>query len=253
MAIYRKRGYKPQSKAEAAQEEKRGSTTAGVFSTLDRRAARIEAWVQKKQSYILGVIGVIAIGVLGYLGYHEFIQKPKEAGASNALFYPQHYFNEALSSETAKDSLFTLALNGAEGKSGFLGVIEDYPGTQAANLAQYAAGMAFLNLQNYREAIRHLEQFSSEDLILGALAQGAIGDAFSRLTQPEDALEYYEKAVDHSTNTYTTPRFLHKAGVVALELNQKEKAAAFFTRIKEAFPSAPQANGIEALIGLTKN
>ena len=201
----------------------------------------------------MGVIGVIAVGVLAYLGYHQFIQNPKEATAANELFYPQQYFDQALASETEKDSLFTLALNGAQGKYGFLDIIEEYSGTKAANLAQYSAGMTYLNLKQYDQAVAHLEDFSSEDDIMGAMAKGGIGDAFSQLNQQEDALDYYEKAVAHSDNEFTAPRFLYKAGVVALELGEKSKALEYFERIKEEYPNAQEANGVDALIGLAQN
>ncbi len=253
MATYKKRGFKPKNKAEEVQLDEQNSTTAEVFNTLDESASKTEAWVQRNQNYILGAIGAIAVAVLGYLGYNEFIQKPKEASAANELYYPQQYFDQALTNETAKDSLFTLALNGAEGKYGFLDIIEEYKGTKAANLAKYSAGMTYLNLQQYDEAISHLESFSSDDAVLGAMAKGGIGDAFSQLNQPGDALEYYEKAVAHSLNEYTTPRFLYKAGIVAIELGEKEKALSFFEKIKEEFASSQEANGIDALIGLTKN
>ncbi|SHG20012.1 tetratricopeptide repeat protein [Flagellimonas flava] len=253
MATYKKRGFKPKNKAEEVQLDEQNSTTAEVFSTLDESASKTEAWVQRNQNYILGAIGAIAIAVLGYLGYNEFIQKPKEASAANELFYPQQYFDQALTSETAKDSLFTLALNGAEGKYGFLDIIEEYKGTKAANLAKYSAGMTYLNLQQYDEAIAQLDGFSSDDEVLGAMAKGGIGDAFSQLNQQEDALDFYEKAVSHSTNDYTTPRFLYKAGVLAMNLGQKDKALGFFERIKDEFSSAQEANGIEVLIGLAQN
>ena len=121
---------------------------------------------------ILGIIGVVAVGVLGYLAYNQFIQAPKESNAANEMYYPQQYFDQALNNATAKDSLYNLALNGGEGKYGFLDIIDEYPGTKAANLANYSAGMAYLNMQKYQEAISHLEGFTSSDAILGALAKG---------------------------------------------------------------------------------
>lgn len=253
MATYKRRGFKPKNKAEEAQVEEQDSTTAEVFNTLDESASKTEAWVQKNQNYILGVIGAVAVGVLAFLGYHQFIQKPKEATAANELFYPQQYFDQALASETEKDSLFNMALNGAEGKYGFLDIIEEYSGTKAANLAKYSAGMTYLNLQKYEEAIAHLENFSSDDAVLGAMAKGGIGDAFSQLNQSEDALDYYEKAVAHSDNEFTTPRFLYKAGVMALKLGQKDKAVGYFERIKEDYPNSQEGSGIDALIGMAKN
>ncbi|MCL6265377.1 tetratricopeptide repeat protein [Flagellimonas myxillae] len=252
MATYKKRGFKPKNKVEEVSIDE-NSTTAEVFSTLDESASKTEAWVQKNQNFILGAIGVIAIGVLGFLGYNEFIQKPKEASAANELFYPQQYFDQALITESAKDSLFTLALNGAEGKFGFLDIIEEYKGTKAANLAKYSAGMTYLNLQQYDEAISQLEDFSSEDDVLGAMAKGGIGDAFSQLNQNDDALDYYEKAISHSNNEYTAPRFLYKAGVLAMNLGQKDKALGFFERIKDEFDGSQEANDIDVLIGLAQN
>ena len=253
MATYKKRGHKPKNKAEGQEFDKHESTTAEVFSTLDESASKTEAWVAKNQNYILGIIGVIAVGVLGYLAYNQFIQGPKESSASNEMYYPQQYFDQALNNATAKDSLYNLALNGAEGKYGFLDIIDEYPGTKAANLANYSAGMAYLNMQKYQEAIAHLERFSSEDAILGALAKGGLGDSFMQLDQPSDALGYYESALTHSDNDYTAPKFLYKAGVAALELGQKDKALQYFKRIKNDFSNSDEAGTIDAFIGMAKS
>ena len=254
MATYKKRGFKPKNKAEEVIVEEQNSTTAEVFNTLDQGASKSEAWVSKNQNYILGIIGVIALGVLGYLAYNQFVQKPKEANAANELYYPQQFFDKAIADTdaTAKDSLLTLALEGANGKYGFVEIISEYKGTKAANLASYSAGMAYLNQQNYQEAIRYLEGFSSDDAILGAFAKGGIGDAFSQLEQLSEALDYYEKAFAHNTNEYTTPRFLYKAGVTAKELGQSDKALQYFTRIKEEFPKSSEATNIDGVIGLVK-
>jgi hypothetical protein len=77
------------------------------------------------------------------------------------------------------DSLYKLSLNGSEGKFGFIKIADEYSGTDAANLANYA-GMAYLNTAKYTEAIEYLSKFKSEDVVLGALARGAIGDAYAQ-------------------------------------------------------------------------
>ncbi len=250
MATYKKRGYKPKDKTEEQERLENESATAEVFSSLDEGASRTEAFVARNQNYILGVIGVIAVGVLGYLAYVQFVEKPKETNAANEMYYPQQYFDQALTNTAAKDSLYNLALNGAEGKYGFLDIIDEYSGTQAANLAHYSAGMSYLNLQKYQEAISQLEKFSSDDAILGAMAKGGLGDAFMQLGQPEDALGYYEKAIAHSDNDYTAPKFLQKAGITALELGQNDKALQYFRRIKEDYPDSAEARNINAFIGM---
>lgn len=253
MATYKKRGFKPKNQIEEQQFDEQESTTAEVFNTLDESASKSEEWVSNNQNYILGVIGVIAVVVLGYLGFMQFVQNPKEADAANEMYYPQQHFDQALASTTAKDSLFTLALNGADGKYGFLNIIEEYSGTKAANLANYSAGMSYMNMQKYQEAIEHLENFSSDDAILGALAKGGLGDAFVQLGQTSDALGYYENAIAHSGNEYTAPKFLYKAGVTALELKEKDKALKFFQRIKDDFSGSDEARSIDAFIGMAKS
>ncbi|UOB16897.1 tetratricopeptide repeat protein [Abyssalbus ytuae] len=252
MATYKKRGYKPQTKKEAEHIEETESTTAEVFSTLDEKASKTEEWVAGNQKYILGVIGAAVLVVLAYLGYQQFIVSPAEEEASNEMFFAQQYFDEAVNS-TDKDSLFTLALNGAEGKYGLLDIIDKYSGTKAANLANYSAGMAYLNMNDYENAITYLQNFKSEDLILGALAKGGIGDAFSQLGQLEDALEYYEKAFQYSDNNFTTPKFLLKAGIAAMELGQNDKAVKYFQRIKDEYSTSEEGRTIDIYLGKAEN
>ena len=248
MATYNKRGNKPKTKEEIEHNIEEGSTTAEVFNTLDQSASRTEAFVEKNQKYIFIIIGVVAAVVLGYLGYKEFIAKPKQLEAMNEMFQAQKYFNEAVNG-VEKDSLFKLALNGGEGKFGFLDIIEEYSGTPAANLANYCAGTSYLRLKNYKKAVEHLGNFKSDDEILAPLAKGNIGDAFVQLNQPEDALDYYEQAANMRTNEYTTPLYLYKSGAIALELGNAEKALTYFEKIKDEYPNSSEAATIDVFIG----
>jgi len=248
MATYKKRGGKPRTKAEKDLNIEEGSTTAEVFKSLDEGASKTEAWVEKNQKYILGAIGVVAICVLGYLAFQEFIQKPKEVEAANEMYQAQTYFEQALTA-TAKDSLFTLSLNGGEGKYGFLDIIDKFGSTDAGNLSNYYAGMAYLNTNNYKDAINYLDEFKSDDAMLGPLAKGAIGDAFVQLGQEDKALGYYESAASMSANDFTAPRFLLKAGITALNLQKPNKAIKHFTQIIEKYPNATEAAKATANIG----
>lgn len=248
MATYKKRGYKPKTEKEKVEAIEDNSTTAEVFNTLDETASKTEEWVANNQQYIFGAVAVIAIVILGVLGYNKFIAEPKQQEAMNEMFKAQQYFDQAVNG-AEKDSLFTMALNGGEGKFGMLDIIEEYSGTPAANMANYYAGMAYLNLKDYPNAVKHLSKFSSDDLMLNAISKGAIGDAFVQLNQPEDALEYYEKAISTSTNDFTTPLYLSKAGKLALSLNKNDKAFKYFERIKKDFSNSTEATNIDVLIG----
>lgn len=245
MATYKKKGQKPKQ-----QQIEDKSTTAEVFNTLDKSADKTEAWVAKNQNYIFIVVGVVAVVVLGYLGYQKFIQAPNEAEAANEMAQAQNYFDQALSASTeAKDSLFTLALTGNSGKYGFVDIAENYSGTDAANLAHYYAGMAYLKTGKYQDAIAQLDQFESDDEFLAPLATGAIGDAFMQLEQPEQALTYYENAASMRSNTFTTPKFLLKAAITAIEIGQGETAKKYLNQLKEEYPDAPETEKVAVYLG----
>ncbi|MCC9071604.1 hypothetical protein LNQ49_08435 [Flavobacterium sp. F-65] len=261
MATYNKRGYKApkekEVKDEVVNEEQqvildgKNSKTAEVFSKLDETASRTEDWVARNQKIIIGLVAAIAVGTIGYLAYQKFIASPKQEEAANEMFVAQQNFEKATNG-VASDSLYKLALNGSEGKFGFLKIADEYSGTDAGNLANYYAGIAYLNTGKYDEAISYLDKFKSKDLILGALAKGAIGDAHSQKNQPKEALDYYVKAAELNKNDFTTPRFLLKAGKTALALGQKSDALKYFTDIKENYEATPEAASVDVLIGLAQ-
>ncbi|WP_067150451.1 tetratricopeptide repeat protein [Pseudotamlana agarivorans] len=248
MATYNKRGYKPKTKEEKQTNIEEESTTAEVFNALDESASKTEDFVAKNQKYIFIIIGLVAIVVLGSLGYKEFISKPKQTSAMNDMFQAQKYFDQAVTG-TKKDSLYNLALNGGEGKFGMLDIIDQYSGTPSANLANYYAGTAYLRLKDYKNAVKYLNDFNSEDEILAPLAKGNIGDAFVQLGQKEDALGYYEEAAEMRDNEYTTPMYLFKAGTIALDLGQADKALTYFERIKDDYSNSSEAAKVEVFIG----
>lgn len=254
MATYNKRGYKPKTKAEKVVEEEidiKDSTTAEVFASLDEGASKTEEWVEKNQKAIFGVIIVILVGALGYLAYNKFIKEPKVTEAANELTVAQESFTLALeaSNTTVTDSLYQVALDGSRGKYGLLEIADKYSGTPSGNLAHYYAGMSYLELKDYKNAISHLEDFSSDDMMLAPLAKGAIGDAFMQLDQADQALSYYEKAFALNTNDFTTPRFLFKAGVAAIDLGKNDIAVKYLTRIKDEFSDSDYAKQVDLYLG----
>ena len=258
MATYNKRGYKAPKEKEVKEEgveaviiDEKDSTTAEVFSKLDESATITEDWVAKNQKVIIGLVAAAAIITIGYLAYQRFIASPQQDEAANEMFVAQQNFQKATDG-VASDSLYKLSLNGSEGKFGFLKIADEYSGTDAGNLANYYAGIAYLNTGKYTEAIDYLSKFKSDDIVLGALAKGAIGDAYSQKNQPKEALENYVKAAESNKNDFTTPRFLLKAGKIALTLGNKADALKYFTDIKENYEATPEAASVDALIGLAQ-
>ena len=189
MATFNKRGYKePKPKAEKLDNnyiedvnvDAKDSATAKAFDTLDQSASRAEDFVAKNQKYILGFLTVVALATVSYLLYQKFIAEPSQEEAASELFVAQQNFQKAVDATgTKSDSLYNLVLKGSEGKFGVVKIADEYSGTDAGNLANYYAGVAYLNTKKYAEAITSLEKFKSDDIMLSTIAIGVIGDSYA--------------------------------------------------------------------------
>jgi predicted negative regulator of RcsB-dependent stress response len=249
MATYKKKGSKSKDNQETVQEQ---STTAEVFNTLDETASKSEQWIEKNSKPLFYGLVLVAVLILGYLGYNKYSIEPTEKEASNELAFPRKHFNEANSASVGVDSLLNLSLEGADGTYGFTDIASIYSGTKAGNLANYYAGLSYLKLKKYDKAIEYLSEFSSDDELLGPTAIGAIGDAFSEVNQSKEALKAYEDAANKKDNEFSTPLFLYKAGITAIELEEYSKALTFFKKIKSKYPTSYQGKNIDQYISSAK-
>ena len=198
---------------------------------------QLETFFNKNKKILTIAMGALVVLVGGYMYYTEMIQKPKEKKALEEIFTAEFFF--------AKDS-FNLALNGREGEFyGFLQVIDEYGGTKAGNLANYYAGVCYLRMGQFEDAISHLKKFKSSDVILGPMALGCIGDAYRELGQSEEAALYYEKAAGKSDNAFTAPMYLKKAGMTYEEdLKDLEKALKAYKKIREEYGNSTEGRDI---------
>ncbi len=254
MAVYKKKDKTAKNIQRDRAQIEANSTTKEVFEGLDSGANKAEEWILKNQKTILTAMAVIVVGVFAYLAYNRFIKEPAEKNAANELAFPKSYFDQAMNNSVAKDSLFNLALNGADGKEGLLDIADKSSSTNAGNLAKYYAGISYLNMADYKNAIKYLDDFSSDDPISNSIAKGAIGDSFANLggEHVKDALKYYEKAIQSSANSFSTPIYLRKAGETALSLGEFDKAEQFFSRIKLEYPKSDAATDIDGKISIAK-
>lgn len=262
MATYNKRGYKAAKEKEekldgnyiedVSKVDAKDSATAKAFDTLDQTASRTEEFVAKNQKAIYGVLAAIAVVTIGYLAYQKFVAEPNEETATDDIFVAQQNFQKAVDATTSQDSIFNLVLKGSDGKQGVVEIAKQYSGTDAGNLANYYAGISYLNIGKYTEAIEYLDKFKAKDAILGAIAKGAIGDAFAQKNQKKEALEYYVKASEYNDNEFTAPTYLLKAGKMALLMGNKADALKYFTTIKDKYETSQEAGSVDALIGMAQ-
>ncbi len=206
---------------------------------IESALTKTEQFIEDHQTHIIYGIGIIVLIVVGYLAFTRFYVHSREKEAQSQMFMAEQYFE--------KDS-FNLALNGDGNYLGFLDIIDDYSITKQAKLAKYYAGISYLHLGQFNDAIECLNGFKTDDLILGPVSQGAKGDAYLELGNQEKALSLYEKAVSMSDNEMTAPIYLMKAGKLAETMNKPDKALGFYTRIKEKYQNTNEGRMIDKYI-----
>jgi tetratricopeptide (TPR) repeat protein len=208
----------------AKKEEHKGSVLENQEVLADKLYGA-EHWMEQHPKLIIGVIAAILVVVGGYFGYNYYKNNQDDI-AQKEMFQAVHYFEA--------DSL-TLALNGDGNNLGFLAIIDDYGITDAGNLAHFYAGVIYLRQGKFEDAIDHLKDFKSNDLLVQARAYSLIGDAHMELKQYGDAANYYDKASDYKPNKFFTPTYLMKAALAYEKLNESEKAIKAYDRVINEF------------------
>lgn len=213
------------------------------FEAVEEALTRSEQVIEKHQKTILTVIGIVVIIVVAYFAFDKYYLQPLEEGAQVEMARAESYF--------AQDSL-SLALNGDGLNLGFLDIISDYGMTKSANLSHYYAGICYLKLGEYEEAINYLKGFSANDLVVAPMAMGAIGDAYMELGETDKAINYYLDAANQKVNDFTSPIFLQKAAWAYEAKGDFNKALGLQERISKEFANTTEGRLAEKHIAYLK-
>lgn len=209
------------------------------LETIEVTLSRTERYIEDNKKSLSIIILAIVVIVGGYLGFQKFVIAPQEKDASSQMFMAEHFF------ET--DS-FRLALEGRGEYEGVIYIAEEFGLTKAGNLANFYAGMSYLHLGEYENAIEYLKKFASDDENVMTMAVVGIGDANMELGNIEDAISYYVKASERKTNKFTTPFVLLKLGMAYENNNDYEKALATYEIIQEKYSKSNEGRNIRKYI-----
>lgn len=206
---------------------------------LENALTRTEQYIENNQKSLTIIVLAIVLIVGAFLGYKRLYVAPMEKDAQSQIFAAEQYFE--------RDS-FNLALYGDGNYLGFIDIIDNYSSTKVGNLAHYYAGISYRGLGEYKEAINHLQRFSTSDRMIGSMAYGAIGDCFVQLDDLKQGAEYYEKAAKYGENEFSTPMYLMKAGLLYEDLEKYNKALKVYEAIKSDYSDSAEGKEIEKYI-----
>ena len=189
---------------------------------------KAETTWKKLQKPVLSIIAAVVIIGGGWVAYQEFVMKPKEEKAAEALYKAEQYF--------AADSS-RLVLNGDGQSKGVLNVISNFGGTKAANLAHYYAGISYLKLGEFENAVKHLKDFSTDAKQIQLLAYGCLGDAYSELKKNDEAIAAYKKAAGtFEKDENNSSEYLFRAALLLETTGKTKEALELYKEIKAKYP-----------------
>ena len=213
-----------------------------TISNVEQTLTRTEHFLEENYKTLLIGLGVI-IALVGIVWLGKLYLNKKNDEAQSQMYQAEKYLE--------MDSL-DLALNGDGNYLGFLDIAKDYKFTNSGNLARYSAGICYLHLGDYQEAIDFLNKYSKKDKVLGSLAIGATGDAYVELGDLDKGISKYIEAADFAKNSFNTPLFLMKAAEI-YELNGKySEALKIYERIESEYPESTEGATIEKYIARVK-
>jgi TolA-binding protein len=208
-----------------------------VVEVVENTLSRTEQYIEDNQKSLTIIVLAIVVIIGGYLGFQKFIVEPQEQEAASMMFVAEHNFQ--------LDS-FNLALNGdaANDIAGFLDIADEYSLTKVGNLANYYAGMSYLQIGEFENAIEYLNKFNADDEIVMTMAIIGIGDANSELGNIDDAISYYKKASERDPNNFATPYALMKLGMIYESQGKTEKALAAYKKIQTEYSTSNEGKNI---------
>ena len=199
-----------------------------------------QSYLDNNQNIIFGALVALVLIVGGYLAYRNFYQQPRQDRAVDQMYRAQQQFE--------RDS-FALALsNPGGGYMGFLDVIDNFKGTEAANVSRYYAGVSYLNLGKYEAAVDYLKQYKADGDITPIMKYGAMGDAYSEMQDFDNAMSFYKKAANAKSNDALTPYYLKKIGMLHEKNGDFAAAKEVYQEIKDKYSTSSVGADIEKYI-----
>ena len=223
---------------------KKSNKTDDQFAQVENALSKTEQYIEDNQNKLMKIVAAVVAVIALFIAYQSLYLEPQALEAQSEMFNAEIYFE--------KDS-FNLALNGDGQYLGFIDIADQYSSTKQGKLANYYAGLSYLYLKDYDNAIDYLNDFKSDDIVLSSLALGSIGDAYLELDDKDKALSYYKKAANNDENSFTTPRYLMKQALILEYNNEYDGALEIYLNIQENFNESRESQNIDKYIYRAKN
>lgn len=211
---------------------------------VEEAVSRSEAFINKNKKTIIAAISVVVVLIAGGMLVSNYVIKPREQKAAEALFAGERYF---------QNGDYETALNGDQYEyAGFEAVADEFGSTKAGKLAKAYAGISMAKLGRYEEAIPYLKGFKGNDAMVAPSVLAALGNCYAQIGDEAQAAATLVKAAHMADNNLLSPAYLVQAGQIYEKLGNKADALKVYQEVKDKYYGSTQSMDIDRYIQRVK-
>lgn len=216
--------------------------SAKAIENVEQTLTKTEQFLEQNYKPLLYVL-IAAVVLVGLFWLLKLYTNKQNNEALSQMFMAEEYF--------AQDSL-RLALYGDGNNLGFIDIADEYKRTKSGKLANFYAGASLMHMGQFEEAITYLNKYSLDDEILAPQAKALIGDAKAELGNNAEAIKYYREAASMADNSFHTPIYLMKAGMMYEMDGNFAEALKVYETIRDRYAESSEGRSIDKYIARVK-
>lgn len=199
------------------------------------------AFINENKITILAITISVVVVIASLIGYN-FYSAAQEEQAQQLLSTAESYYVEGDYEKALNGDTFELTY-------GFLGIANEFSGTEAGNLAIYYAAVSSFKLGEIEQAVDYIDRYDAPDGILGVGPISFSAKMHQLSGDTQKAADLFLKAANWDENASTTPYNLYKAAELFYELGSYEKATELTDRILKEYTGSSETANAQKLQG----
>ncbi len=203
---------------------------------------RIADYVSTHQTRIISAAVAVIVIIGGIIGY-SYYSGAQEQKAQELLSIAENYYAQA-------DYENALYGNEASLTYGFDQISEDFPRTNAGNIARFYAAVSSFELDDVDNALLYMKKFNVPDGILGVGALTFKGKLYLSKGNYKEAAQTFMKAAKWDENKVTTPDNLLEAAQAYYKDDNFDKANQLANQVIDEYPQSSQIGESQRLKGM---